>query len=372
MKGPTVSVAMATYNGERFLREQLESLARQTLLPYELVACDDGSTDSTLDILDRFAAKSPFPVRVYRNRTRLGYGLNFLGAASRCSGSLIAFCDQDDVWLPEKLQRCGAVMADPQNALVIHSAEVVDQRLAPLGTRTSRTDRPVYLDAGARRGWHPLWRRLGKLVGPVRGCTCVFRSSVFRLLPPRPPLSGPGRPHEPWLLFAAEMTGSIILLPDVLILYRQHERNAVGILSNPPNQQREQTLYEALNVSGPVYAGQSEAARIHAALLADAARRCPEIRLRVTSAQSWYEARAESLARRASLYAETLSVPATARRLLSMLLGGAYSPVSRGGLGIKGLAKDLVMPLLQQTITTRPAARGPGPKGEADCVQQKL
>src|SRR6478609_12105203 len=107
---PTVSVAMATYNGAKFLQAQLDSLAAQTQLPDELVVGDDGSSDDTLAILEAFAASAPFPVRVDRNETRPDYGDNFMRTALRCTGDYIAFCDQDDVWLPEKIERCAAAM----------------------------------------------------------------------------------------------------------------------------------------------------------------------------------------------------------------------------------------------------------------------
>src|SRR5690242_9734869 len=183
MNKTRVSVAMATYNGDRFLQEQLDSVARQTLLPCELVACDDGSTDGTLDILHQFAAKAPFPVHVHQNQARLGYGPNFLRAASLCSGELLAFCDQDDVWLEQKLQKCAAVLSRPRNVLVIHSAEVVDERLSPVGIRTSRATRPLHFDAGAKNGWHPHNWGWNETLDWVRGCTCVFRSRLLREVP---------------------------------------------------------------------------------------------------------------------------------------------------------------------------------------------
>ncbi len=96
---------MATYNGAKYLEEQLASFVVQSQLP--LVVCDDGSADATLEILHRFAHSAPFPVRIVCNDERLGYGDNFLKAASLCEGDWIAFSDQDDVWLPDKLRQIG-------------------------------------------------------------------------------------------------------------------------------------------------------------------------------------------------------------------------------------------------------------------------
>ena len=108
---PRVSVAMGTYNGERFIRQQLESIAQQTLLPCELVVRDDASTDGTLTIVEEFASHAPFPVRIHKNDVRLGYPDNFMQAAILTNGDWIAFCDQDDFWLPQKLERVLAIAA---------------------------------------------------------------------------------------------------------------------------------------------------------------------------------------------------------------------------------------------------------------------
>ena len=94
----TIAIALTTFNGERFLSKQLESLSAQTHIPLELVVVDDGSTDKTLEILESFAIDARFPVRIYQNAVRIGYRKNFIRAANLCSGALICFCDQDDIW----------------------------------------------------------------------------------------------------------------------------------------------------------------------------------------------------------------------------------------------------------------------------------
>lgn len=341
-------MAMATYNGERFLHKQLESLARQTLLPSELVVCDDGSTDGTMGILRRFAAHAPFPVRIYQNRTKMGYGPNFLRAAFLCSCSLIAFCDQDDVWLEQKLERCRAVLLETGSQLVIHSAEVVDKRLASLGSRTSKVRHPVRLDAADGRGWDTVLPRLGAALGLVRGCTCVFRSEMLHQIPPAPPLTGPAIGHETWLTFAAEATGSITLIPDVLVLYRQHGSNASGF-STAAN--LKQKLMGATKTTEAGFLFQAEKAVRCAGFLEEAARRTPELRPRLSRAEDWYKARAQSLRLRASFYAaKSSSLPTAIRRLFSLVLCGAYRSRSRGGQGFQGLGKDFIgLVLLQKS-----------------------
>src|SRR4051794_24013189 len=119
----TISVAMATFNGEAFLAEQLDSIARQTQQPMKLVVRDDGSSDGTLSILRRFAEHAPFPVRILPAGPRLGYPDNFLTVADACGGDYVSFCDQDDVWLPQKLQVVAETIARAESpAVVMHSA----------------------------------------------------------------------------------------------------------------------------------------------------------------------------------------------------------------------------------------------------------
>src|SRR3954447_21350143 len=97
---PEVSVVVATYNGARFLREQLDSILEQTVNDIEIVVNDDCSTDETFEILTSYSSDSR--VRVFRNETRSGALRNFSVAASNARGSYVAFSDQDDIWLPRK------------------------------------------------------------------------------------------------------------------------------------------------------------------------------------------------------------------------------------------------------------------------------
>jgi len=107
---PGVSIALATFNGEKYLVPQLESLAGQSQLPAELIISDDCSVDRTLEIARDFAGRAPFPVRILRNERRIGFRANFMRAVEHCGSDLVAFCDQDDIWEPEKLavmEECG-------------------------------------------------------------------------------------------------------------------------------------------------------------------------------------------------------------------------------------------------------------------------
>jgi len=217
-----VSVAMATYRGERFLREQLESLARQTRLPDELVVCDDRSPDGTWSVLEGFRRDAPFPVRLHRNETNLGVAGNFTRAATLCEGDAILFCDQDDVWLPQKVERLMEPLErEPAVAVSFSDLSVVDEALRPLG----------YTMWGARgfgAAQQEAFRAapVAHLVheNVVTGCAMAMRASLRKETLPVPA----GWIHDAWIALLAAMNHDLAPVPDVTVLYRQHAANATG------------------------------------------------------------------------------------------------------------------------------------------------
>ena len=101
--GPLVSIALCTYNGAGFIAEQLDTLITQTYAPIEIIAVDDSSTDETFNILMAYAAKYS-QIKIYKNENNIGFAANFERAATLCDGELIALCDQDDLWHPQKIE----------------------------------------------------------------------------------------------------------------------------------------------------------------------------------------------------------------------------------------------------------------------------
>ena len=222
-----ISVAMATYNGERFLQEQLDSIAGQSRLPDELVVCDDGSSDRTLEIINEFTRTAPFPVRIHKNPERLGYGDNFLQAAAKCHGDWIAFCDQDDIWLPEKLRTIERYFRIQHHdvVLVVHNALVVDHTLVGTGIKY-----PNIKKIQVRRGSDlpALWF--------TGGLTMAFRADLITRCPPSGRGPGHGMPQEPlahdaWICWLACILGDIVMLPDTLVLYRRHSSSTTANLA---------------------------------------------------------------------------------------------------------------------------------------------
>lgn len=226
-----ISIALCTCNGARFLAPQLDSLTSQSRLPYELVVCDDASEDDTYSLLQAFASRSPFPVHLYRNPQRLGIGANFEQAVRLCKGNIIALCDQDDVWLPNKL----AMFAELFNTdvdWVCCDAEVSDSGLHSLGytlwQRVKFDHREREL-AGKDHFFEILIKHF-----VVAGATLAFKARARdRLLPiPR------GWHYDAWLAAVLAATGKAGLLETPLQRYRQHSGNALGAI-------RQSLLHEA-------------------------------------------------------------------------------------------------------------------------------
>jgi glycosyltransferase involved in cell wall biosynthesis len=218
-----VSVALCTYNGERFLADQLASVRAQDRLPDEVVACDDGSSDRTVALLRAFAAEAPFRVRVEVNPTRLGSSDNFARAISLCTGDLIALADQDDVWLPQKLSTLEATLAaDTGAGFAFSDAEVVDEGLRPLGYtlwRAIRFGRAEQRRFAAGEGFACLLRRYR-----VTGATLMLRAALRELFLPVPP----GWVHDAWIGLVLSAVGRGVPVPTPLIRYRQHPAQQHG------------------------------------------------------------------------------------------------------------------------------------------------
>jgi glycosyltransferase involved in cell wall biosynthesis len=327
MSQRAVSVAMATYNGANFLQEQLDSLARQTLLPAELVVSDDASTDGTVAILQQFAAQAPFPVRILQNETRLGFGFNFLGIIGRCAGELVAFCDQDDIWRENKLSVCAMAMSDPQISLVSHSASVFSSRSLPRPLK-----HPDHRDVLVRHCKDlPVHRG-------IPGFSMVLKRSVVGIATPPPYDSEHARwaVHDWWAVAAALSCGHIALLSDDLALYRLHDRN-VALRSRATGLARMAPQPCTLEYGAEVKAGLGEFLR-YAALSCD------------VSARATFFEYIEELDRVGRIYGERAQLHrATGHRwmairmLFEMLAKGTYT--SRG-LGIKAFVRDAFLAAL--------------------------
>jgi glycosyltransferase involved in cell wall biosynthesis len=218
---PLISVAMATYDGERFLPEMLESLAAQTRLPDELVVRDDTSTDDTVPILHAFARRVPFRVEVITGGPRLGYAQNFIAASAACRGRLIFFADQDDAWRPAKIETVTDRVRRRKAMAVFHDFALIDDE----GVRFSDS----FYGLLTERGIPP--------VAALKGCSmAVTRRFVDTW--GWPPADSPVS-HDFWVALLATAFGQRLNLREPLIDHRLHGGNASGWI--PEDSSREFT-----------------------------------------------------------------------------------------------------------------------------------
>lgn len=223
--GAAVSVAMATCNGGAYLEAQLASLVAQTRLPEELVVCDDASDDDTAARLDSFAASAPFAVRFERNPSRLGITRNFEKAASLCRGEIVFLADQDDVWLPDKIEKLVRALEDDARAGAVFSdGEVVDAGEETLGYGLwEALDFRASEQRSVREGRaHEVFLR--HVV--AAGTTMAFRARFLPLLTPFPDLRSA---HDAWIAFLISAVSEVAILDAKLIRYRLHADNQIGL-----------------------------------------------------------------------------------------------------------------------------------------------
>jgi glycosyltransferase involved in cell wall biosynthesis len=328
----SVSVAMATFNGSQFIREQLDSLAAQSYLPSELIISDDGSTDETLPLVNDFAETAPFPVIVHRNSAQLGYRANFLQATTFCRSDLIAFCDQDDVWDRRKIELCVPLFDDPEVLLVCHSAVVVAADGRPIGLIDYRAA-PNVINSPMSTGPWPF----------AYGFTQVFRRS----LPFLPSLWARSvdhycvnerMAHDQWFFFLSSVLGSIAFIKEPLACYRQHDANEKGWWGDGDLSDGARLFFTNF---ADRYAGAEVCARACADILDQAKVGWNEKWSdRASIAAAKYRTLAQQYAERNVLY----TAAETNRRLTAfknILFSGGYRSHDSYSFGRKSLAKDV-------------------------------
>ncbi|HSW14711.1 MAG TPA: glycosyltransferase family 2 protein [Solimonas sp.] len=229
---PVVSVALCTYNGARFLRQQLDSILAQSLVQIEVVAVDDVSGDDSWAILQDYAARD-CRVRAFRNEANLGFIRNFEAAVQHCRAALIAPADQDDVWHADKLQRLVDNLGDA--SAIYCDSELVDADGASLGQRIS--DRLAMYEGRDPAAF--------VFLNCVSGHALLFRRELLATALPFPRVQY----HDWWLAFVAASAQGIRYWPEPLVQFRQHAASATDISGRKerrrPEDEDRNTVFEA-------------------------------------------------------------------------------------------------------------------------------
>ena len=222
----SIECVMCTYNGAEFIREQLESIGAQTCRIDRLIICDDGSTDTTVELARDWGKTADFKVDIFVNEKGLGAAGNFERALSLTEGDYIFFSDQDDVWLPRKVELSMEKMKSMEREYGAHTPCLVHTDLRVVDRQLNLLHRSFLENQGLQHVADED-RQLPCLMAQnfVTGCTMVINRALKEKAMPFPQDI---IMHDYWLALAAVLSGHLGFVQDQTILYRQHGRNTVG------------------------------------------------------------------------------------------------------------------------------------------------
>lgn len=218
-----ISVAMTTFNGEKYIRKQIESILNQSMKVDEIIVCDDGSTDKTVEILKEY------PVTVYQNETNLGYRLNFKKAMSLCTQEYTFLCDQDDIWKPDKVKIMIEIMQKNPNIHVLASSfEYIDSKdnLILMKQKKNFSNNNLYPKSVKSEALVPVVFDEYLPMNYFQGCSLVLdkwiKDLVLKNFDDR-------LPHD-WLIsMIASSYQGMFFFNKALFKYRLHENNSIGV-----------------------------------------------------------------------------------------------------------------------------------------------
>lgn len=215
------SVLLCTYNGEKYIYEQIESIINQSENVDEIIISDDCSNDNTIDIIKNNFLNCEIDIKININKENLGFKKNFYNALELCSGDIIFFSDQDDVWMSNKVKRVMEIFKENTNALLVFSnAEVTDQKL----NKVSYLLDDVHFDDSIM---NDSYSQLKNILADnfITGATMAMKKDLIDKAMP----FGTNWPHDYWFGVVAAINCGLYVIKEPLIKYRQHENNTIGI-----------------------------------------------------------------------------------------------------------------------------------------------
>jgi glycosyltransferase involved in cell wall biosynthesis len=337
-----MSIAMATYNGAKYIQEQLKSLSEQTILPYELVVCDDGSTDDTLTIVRKYAKSAPFAVRVFQNEENLHYTGNFMKAASLCNGDAIAFCDQDDIWDSRKIAACAAALQNGPVDLVIHEGRIIDSigrltavKIPDLSFEPDVLNRTPYNLVAV--GFAMALRR--EVIEEVLACWSWDEYSALKRR------HGGPLGHDLFIYAWCFERKKISFLPEELVRYRLHGQNfSIGLDIIQGRIAKLKGYLSRLTVDKLNYRlpGQKWAAEVEF-LNSYINRSRPDELPGLAGLSDWYSRKSKLWLDRAIIYDKDIPRKKRCCQVAHLLFSGGYLSRKMPKLGIGSMGKDLII-----------------------------
>jgi glycosyltransferase involved in cell wall biosynthesis len=252
---PETTVILATYNGERYIAEFLESLIAQSYRNFDVVVSDDCSTDKTISIIEGFQSK--LDIAISKNTTNVGASLNFSRATNMATGHFVAFADQDDVWQPDKLSLMVNLMKIHRNQeprMIFCDLEVVDKNLHMIsasffsGRKSSACSHIEDFIISSH----------------IPGCAMLINRPLLKLGMPVPPLF---RMHDWWFAITAAAFGSITFLDRPLVRYRQHANNTIGAQAKVEKKKLSSKIERLITAPLAVLSGRIRPLRLQAEMI---------------------------------------------------------------------------------------------------------
>lgn len=223
---PKISICMTTYQGEKYIEQQIESILCQSLLPDEIIVCDDSSSDNTVGIIKSLKQERPI-IYLYKNQKRIGVKKNFSKSIKFAKGEYIALSDQDDFWLPSKLELCYNKMVElnlkyssATPILIFSDLSIADENL-----------KVIKKSMWNYNGVNPNLTKFEDLMlgNVVTGCTIFMNQALVRKIGEIPDNC---HMHDFWIALVASVYGVIGFIDEPTILYRQHDNNTLGTSVN--------------------------------------------------------------------------------------------------------------------------------------------
>lgn len=220
-----ISVAMCTYNGEKYIIEQLNSILNQTIPPEEIIICDDCSTDNTENLVKNIASNNYTDIKFIKNKKNLGSSKNFEKAISLCSYDIIFLSDQDDIWLPNKVKIIIKTFKNKDVDLVFSNAYLTDENLNILKYdlfKSLNFDQKKIDIIESEKAFNLLLK-----TNYATGATIAFKKSLLDVFFPLPDIWV----HDHYLAFVCSISKKIYPIKSKLIYYRQHNNQQIGTLN---------------------------------------------------------------------------------------------------------------------------------------------
>lgn len=220
-----LSVAVCTYNGEKHIKEQLESILHQTVSIDEIVICDDGSKEKTIEIITQFQEKHPNKIFLYNNEENLGSTKNFEKAITLCSGDFIFLSDQDDIWKKNKVEKVVQhFLENPSTEAVFTNGDLMDDENKKIKTHTL-WDSVFFIENQLKKPIN-LFKLISSKRNMVTGATLCIKKETKEFILPFPDIKK--YYHDEWIAIIIASRKKLDYLTDELISYRIHSKQQIG------------------------------------------------------------------------------------------------------------------------------------------------